>query len=71
MSQEPSLKARDQMGKQSTRSQETVCKYCFDNDFLHPQALKHHMFMDHWFSTRREMYQKEEEYVEFMEGMTK
>jgi len=29
------------------------------------------MFMDHWFSTRREMYQKEEEYVEFMEGMTK
>jgi hypothetical protein len=60
----PSRIAREQMGREPTQSQETVCKYCFPDDFKVPQALKYHIFLDHWGTTRQEMYLKEAEYNE-------
>ena len=69
MSDMPSAKARDQMGRQPTQSTETKCKYCYGVDHKTPQGLKHHVFESHWFTTRREMYQNEEEYEEFMKGI--
>jgi len=59
---EPSRKAKDQIGKRVTYSKETFCKYC-QSEYTHPQALKYHIVMDHWGSTRQAKYEEEEAHV--------
>lgn len=62
---EPSRRARDQLGREPTRTTDTFCRYCFTEHNV-AQGLKHHVLMDHVGTRRYFMYLQEGEELRFL-----